>query len=305
MQHKFNKIFIYIHIPIVVVVSACILWVPVEYLLSVSVLILVSGIGIDCRYWHWSRVLVSESVHPHFCNTHLCRHVGEKTPHERKDFCTVQESFWNFFYSKISILRIPKVWRKPGRWGREKVTREQVSESEGGERWRNTHPTWFRRLIIQEGQAKSTTSESLRATQGPSDMDTPFREGKQLLMHELLPQRPSSVADKSPPPPPPSLAPLQTQIPSWYISLLAIYSLMARNVKTKKKKKEWEAWAMGDVVSDLPHRRPHQRVSLSHPVVRQHRASPSFSCSPSLMGFGFYIKSTFPPFPHRPSVPTL
>lgn len=72
---------------------------------------------------------------------------------------------------------------------------------------RETYPTWFRRLIIQEGQAKSTTSESM---QGPSDMDTPFRGGKQLLMHDLLPQRPTSVADKSPTPS--SLAPLRTQI---------------------------------------------------------------------------------------------
>lgn len=31
---------------------------------------------------------------------------------------------------------------------------------------------------------------------------------------------------------------------------------------------------------------------------------PSFSYSPSLMGFGFYIKSTFPTLPHSPSVPT-
>lgn len=75
---------------------------------------------------------------------------------------------------------------------------------------RETHPTWFRRLIIQEGQAKSTTSESLQAIQGPGDMDTPFRGGKQLLMHALLPQRPTSVADKSPTPS--SLAPLWTQI---------------------------------------------------------------------------------------------
>ena len=75
---------------------------------------------------------------------------------------------------------------------------------------RETHPTWFKRLIIQEGQAKSTTSESLQATQGPGDMDTPFRGEKQLLMHALLPYRPASVADKSPTPSSP--APLWTQI---------------------------------------------------------------------------------------------
>lgn len=38
-----------------------------------------------------------------------------------------------------------------------------------------TNPTWFKRLIIREGQAKSSTSENLQATQGPGDMDTPFR----------------------------------------------------------------------------------------------------------------------------------
>lgn len=73
-----------------------------------------------------------------------------------------------------------------------------------------THPTWFRRLIIQEGHVKWTTSESLQATQGPSDMDTPFRGRKQLLMHPLLPQRPSSEAEKSPTPS--SLVHLRTQI---------------------------------------------------------------------------------------------
>lgn len=100
--------------------------------------------------------------------------------------------------------------KRRGRVRKECAREEQVCVKVEEVRHQATHPTWFRRLIIQEGQAKLTTSESLQATQGPGDMDTPFKGGKQLLMHALLPQRPTSVADKSPPLS--SSAPLWTQI---------------------------------------------------------------------------------------------
>lgn len=77
----------------------------------------------------------------------------------------------DLFYMCGKSQRVNVRWRE----------REQPSHPE-------THSTWFRRLIIQEGQAKSTTTESPQAAQRPSDMHTPFRGGNSFSCMHITPK---------------------------------------------------------------------------------------------------------------------